>query len=147
MGELNISPPWGDLRGAAHSSATQEKRVSMVQIYIYVFLKIADLESLCKMEHFVTNKEIYCTAIIKVLILYIYICIIFQNKYINSDAAIHVLTCRSTSQWPTRKSYKNRFLFQKECSRPCNFCRKANKVGQAYHTCIICYTCVLSVLN
>ena len=44
MGELNISPPWGE-----------EKRVSMVQIYIYGFIRIADLESLCKMEHFVSN--------------------------------------------------------------------------------------------
>ena len=34
MGELNIYPPRG------------EKKVPMVQIYIYVFLKIADLESL-----------------------------------------------------------------------------------------------------
>ena len=50
MGELNISPPGGQPTGT-----TQEKRVSMVQIYIYVFLKIADLESLCKMEHFVSN--------------------------------------------------------------------------------------------
>ena len=27
----------------------------MVQIYVYVFLKIADLGSLCKMEHFVSK--------------------------------------------------------------------------------------------
>ena len=51
MGELNISPPGGQ----PATGAAQEKRVSMVQIYIYVFLKIADLESLCKMEHFVSN--------------------------------------------------------------------------------------------
>ena len=65
----------------------------------------------------------------------------------NLNAAIHVLTCSLTGRWPTRKSYKNRFLFQKECSQPCNFCGKADKVGQAYHTCITCYTCVFSVPN
>ena len=48
MGELNISPLGG-------AGAAQEKRVSIVQIYIYGFLRIADLESVCKMEHFVSN--------------------------------------------------------------------------------------------
>ena len=55
MEELNISPPRGDPRGQPTAGAAQEKRVSMVQIYIYVFSKIADLGSLCKIEHFVSN--------------------------------------------------------------------------------------------
>ena len=62
----------------------------------------------------------------------------------NLNAAIHVLTRRSTGQWPTQKLYKNQFLFQKECSRLCDFCGKADKVSQAYHTCITCYARIFS---
>ena len=54
----------------------------------------------------------------------------------NFNTAIHVLTCRPTSQWPTRESCKNQFLFQKEHGQPSDFCRVADKVSQAYHTCI-----------
>ena len=43
MGELNIYPPQG---GQPATGTAPEKKVPMVQIYIYVFLKIADLESL-----------------------------------------------------------------------------------------------------
>ena len=46
MGELNIYPPGGDLRGQPTAGTAQDKKVPMVQIYIYVFLKIADLKSL-----------------------------------------------------------------------------------------------------
>ena len=60
----------------------------------------------------------------------------------NLKATIYVLTQRLTGRWPTGKSYKNQFLFQKECGWPCDFCRKADKVGRAYHTCITCYACV-----
>ena len=42
MGEFSISPPGGQ----PTAGTTPEKKVPMVQIYIYVFLKIADLESL-----------------------------------------------------------------------------------------------------
>ena len=35
-------------------------------------------------------------------------------------------------QWPTQKSYKIRFLFQKECGQPYDFCREAGKVSQTY---------------
>ena len=42
MGDLTFLPPGGQ----PATGATQDKRVPMVQIYIYVFLKIADLESL-----------------------------------------------------------------------------------------------------
>ena len=52
------------------------------------------------------------------------------------NIAVQVLSHRPTGQWPTRKLYKKHFLLQKECSRPCNFCGAANKVGWAYHTCI-----------
>ena len=38
--------------------AAQEKKVPMVQIYIYVFLKISDLESLWKIEHFCVKLKI-----------------------------------------------------------------------------------------
>ena len=58
MGELNISPP----RGQPTAGTTQEKRVPMVQIYIYVFLKITGLEYLSKMEHFCVKLGISCTA-------------------------------------------------------------------------------------
>ena len=39
----------------------------------------------------------------------------------NFNTAIHMPTCRPTSQWPTQKSYKKCFLLQKECSWPCDF--------------------------
>ena len=65
----------------------------------------------------------------------------------NFNTAIHMTTHRPTGQWLTLKSYKKCFLSQKECSRLCDFCGVANKVGQAYHTCIICYTCILLMLN
>ena len=55
-----------------------------------------------------------------------------QNKYprcCNSNA-LHELTPKLAGQWPTQKPYKNCFLFQKECSWPCDFCREANNVGQ-----------------
>ena len=54
----------------------------------------------------------------------------------NFNTAIHMPTHRPTGRWPTRKSYKKRFLLQKECSRLCDFCGAANKVSWAYHTCI-----------
>ena len=57
----------------------------------------------------------------------------FINKYCNYtnlDATIHVLTPKSAGQWPMQKSYKNHFLFQKECGWPYNLCREADKVGQ-----------------
>ena len=65
----------------------------------------------------------------------------------NLNTAIHVLTCRPTSRQSTQKSYKNQFLFQKECSRPCDFCGKADKVGWASHIYITCYICAPSVIN
>ena len=65
----------------------------------------------------------------------------------NFNIAIHMPTCRLTGEWPTRKSYKKCFLLRKECGWPCNFCGEADKVGWAYHTCIICYTCILLMLN
>ena len=61
---------------------------------------------------------------------------VFDN-YFDLDTAIHVLTPRSAGQWPTQKSYKNQFLFQKECGRPYNFCREADKVGWTNCACII----------
>ena len=39
----------------------------------------------------------------------------------NFNTAIHMPSCRPTSQWPTQKSYKKCFLLQKECSQSCNF--------------------------
>ena len=50
----------------------------------------------------------------------------------NFNTAIHVLTSKSASQRPTRKSYKNRFLFQKEHGWPYDFCRATNQVSRAY---------------
>ena len=50
----------------------------------------------------------------------------------NFNTAIHVLTHKSASQRPTQKSYKNRFLFQKEHSWPYDFCRATNQVSRAY---------------
>ena len=55
-----------------------------------------------------------------------------QNKYpkcYNSDA-LHELTPKSASQWPTQKPYENCFLFQKECGQPYDFCSGADNVGQ-----------------
>ena len=43
---------------------------------------------------------------------------------------------KSAGRRPTQKSYKKRLLFRKECCRLCNFCRVADQVGRAYHTCI-----------
>ena len=54
----------------------------------------------------------------------------------NFNTAIHMPTHRPTGRWLTQKSYKKHFLLQKECSRPCDFCGAADKVGRAYHTCI-----------
>ena len=43
---------------------------------------------------------------------------------------------KSAGRQLTQKSYKKRLLFRKECCRPCHFCRAADQVGRAYHTCI-----------
>ena len=54
-----------------------------------------------------------------------------QNKYprcYNSDT-LHELTLELADWQPTQKSYKNCFLFQKECSQPYNFCREADNIG------------------
>ena len=58
-------------------------------------------------------------------------------NYTNLDATIHVLTPKLAGRWPMQKSYKNRFLFRKECGQPYDFCREANKVGQTYCMCIV----------
>ena len=50
-------------------------------------------------------------------------------NYTNLNATIHVLTPKLAGQWPTQKSYKNRFLFQKECGQLYDFCRATNRVG------------------
>ena len=55
----------------------------------------------------------------------------------NLDAAIHVLTPKLASQWLMQTSYKNHFLFQKECGRPYDFCRKTNKVIRTNCVCIV----------
>ena len=57
----------------------------------------------------------------------------FINKccnYTNLDATIHVLTPKSAGRWQMQKSYKDCFLFQKECGQPYDFCREADKVSQ-----------------
>ena len=41
-------------------------------------------------------------------------CCDYSIKF-NLDVAIHVLTPQLSGQRPMRKSYKNRFLFRKEC--------------------------------
>ena len=43
-----------------------------------------------------------------------------------------MLTPKSTSQWPTQKSYKNQLRIQKEGCRPYDFCRVIDKVSWAY---------------
>ena len=50
----------------------------------------------------------------------------------NFNTAIHVLTHKSAGQWPTQKSYKNQFLFQKEHGRPYDFYRVTDQVSRAY---------------
>ena len=62
-----------------------------------------------------------------------------QNKYprcYNADA-LHELTPKLAGQQPTQKPYENCFLFQKECSWPCNFCRGADNVGWTSCACIV----------
>ena len=54
----------------------------------------------------------------------------------NFNTVIHMPTCRPTGRWLTQQLYKKYFFLQKECSQPCDFCRVADKVGRAYHTCI-----------
>ena len=64
----------------------------------------------------------------------------FINKYCNYtnlEATIHVLTPKSARWWPMQKSYKNCFLFQKECGRPYNFCRETDKVSRTNCVCIV----------
>ena len=56
-------------------------------------------------------------------------CCNYSIKF-NLNASIHVVTHKLAGQWPMQKSYKNHFLFQKECGRLYNFCREADKVGQ-----------------
>ena len=58
-------------------------------------------------------------------------CCNYSLKF-NLDASIHVLTPKLASQQPMEKSYKNHFLFRKECGRPYDFCREANKVSWTY---------------
>ena len=62
-----------------------------------------------------------------------------HNKYPRcyNSVALHELTPRSAGQWLTQKLYKNRFLFQKECSQPYNFCREADNVSWVVCVCII----------
>ena len=75
-------------------------------------------------------------------------------RYYNSDA-LHKLTPMSAGQQLTQKLYKNCFLFPKECGRPYNFCREANKVGwtNCVHiihprTIIFCtYNLTISIIN
>ena len=55
----------------------------------------------------------------------------------NLDVAIHVLTPKSAGQWPMQKSYKNHFLYQKECGQSYDFCRETDKVGQTNCACIV----------
>ena len=74
---------------------------------------------------------------------------------VNLDVAIHVLTPRSAGQWPTQKPYKNHFLFQNECGRPCDFCRETDKVSWTNCACIVhprstifgTYTLSIPILN
>ena len=57
-----------------------------------------------------------------------------HNKYprcYNSDA-LHELTPMSAGWQLTQKMYKNRFVFQKECGQPYDFCWEADKVGQTH---------------
>ena len=58
-------------------------------------------------------------------------------NYTNLDATIHVLTPKLAGQWPMQKSYKNRFLFRKECGQPYDFCRATDRVGRTNCACII----------
>ena len=50
---------------------------------------------------------------------------------------LYELTPKSASQWPTQKPYKNHFLFQKECSQLCDFCRGADNASWVNCVCII----------
>ena len=64
----------------------------------------------------------------------------FINKYCNYtnlDATLHVLTPKSARRRPMQKSYKNHFLFRKECGRLYDFCREADKVGRTKCMCIV----------
>ena len=58
-------------------------------------------------------------------------------KNFNLKMAIHVLTPKLASQRPMQKSYKNRFLFRKECGRLYDFCRETDKVSWTNCACII----------
>ena len=62
-----------------------------------------------------------------------------HNKYPRCYVlhALHELSPRSASWWPTEKPYKNCFHFEKECSQPYDFCREANNVGWVVCVCII----------
>ena len=51
--------------------------------------------------------------------------------------AIHVLTHKLASCRPTQKSYKNCFLFRKECVRQYNFCRVTDQVSRTNCACIL----------
>ena len=61
---------------------------------------------------------------------YIYLCR-SHYKYPRYSilSTLHELTPESASQWLTQKSYKNCFLFQKECGQPYNFCRDTDNIG------------------
>ena len=69
---------------------------------------------------------------------YIYTClkIIIHPRCCISNA-LHELTPKSASWQPTQKSYKNRFLFQKEHGQPYDFCREADNIGWTNHVYII----------
>ena len=68
---------------------------------------------------------------------YIYIFNKCCNYKFNLDVAIHVLTPKLASWWPMQRSYKNHFLFQKECGQPYNFCRETHKVSLTNCACIV----------
>ena len=96
----------------------------------------------------VVQNELYliCNCCNPVNILLITIMTII-NKIFNLDVVIlnmiHELTPRSSGWQLTQKPYKNRFLFQKECSRLYDFCREADRVSQTNCVCIIHHRAII----
>ena len=72
-----------------------------------------------------------------------------HNKYPRcyNSVALHELTPMLDGRWPTQKPYKNHFLFQKECSRPYDFCREADNVGWVVCVCIIHDIAIIFCIN
>ena len=128
MGELNIYPPGGQ----PTTGATPGKESTNGANLHICFSENSRFRVLMKNGTFLCKIRNFCTASV-------------TYKYNPSMPTSYSWLTTSTGQWPTRKSYKNRFLFQKEHGRPSDFCGAADKVGRAYHTCIICHTCILLV--